>query len=277
MDSIWVIQLVFKPSGPLTFRRMPSGSLPIMSYPFMPPTTMSGFLGRLLLVAEHEDGEWPGYGADWFQKAKPGKVAPGAGFTLTLEKDFRCLGAFPEPGSWCIHKSRRHGPKNFQHTEFSRVLREDHKESYQLHHWEYLFCDNLTGWVAAREREPLDRLKGLLNFGGKAGKEGYLHVSRAGDPQFLEKREGRYQPLGLAPLPLRPESGVFHTLYGHHWSDDYLWTNGEKGGVIGYFQTGAWWSTGELDGPYWAMDHGLGFPAIAPDAFLRGDVERFGV
>jgi hypothetical protein len=275
MESIWTIQLTFRPAGPLTFRRMPSGSLPIMSYPFMPPTTMSGFLKRLLLIAEEEKGDWPGYGDDWFQKPKAGKEAPGAGFTLTLEKSLRCLGAFPHPERWSIHKTRRHGPKNFQHSQFSQLLREDHKENYQLHHWDYLFCDHLTGWVVAREREPLEKLKCLTNFGGKAGKEGFLYVSEARAPQPAEKREGNYVPLGLAPLPLRPESGAFYTLYGHHWSNDYLWTNGERGGVVGYFQLGAWWNAGIMDGPYWALEEGVGFPAIAPDAFLRGDVEKF--
>ena len=102
MPSIWVSEIVCRPTGPLTFRRMPSGLLHIMSYPFMPPTTLSGFLARLLRIGE--GGDWPGYGEDWYGKG------PGKEFTLTLGREYRALGAFPPPKGWVIHKTRRHGP-----------------------------------------------------------------------------------------------------------------------------------------------------------------------
>ncbi len=280
MESIWITEMTFKPTGPLTFRRMPSGSLPIMSYPFMPPTTMSGFLQRLLIIAEgaqgEEGGEWPGYGEDWFGTGAKGKEKPpGKEFTLTLGKEFRTLGAYPQPNQWKIHKTRRHGPKNFQHAQFSQILREDHKENYQLHHWDYLFCDNLKGWVAARESRDLDRLRCLKNFGGKAGKEGYLYVAAIDPPRELFLQDGDFRPAGLAPAFFSPSSGTYYSLYGHHWSDEYLWKNGQKGGVDGFFQVGAWWNVSRLRGAYWALEAGFGFPAVVPDLFLKGDVEPF--
>ncbi len=267
MKSIWISEMVFKPTGPLTFRQMPSGILHIMSYPFMPPTTMSGFLKRLMDIADGK--EWPGYGEDWFGKGA------GKEFTLTLDKTYRALGAFPAPDRWRIHKTRRHGPKNFKHREFSQILRSSHEENYELHHWDYLFCETLVGWVAAKEKDPLEHLKSLQNFGGKAGKEGYLFVSEVRDPTEFEIARGSFKPLGLVTLPYRPGSGTFYNLYGHHWNDGYQWTNGETGGVDGYVQLGAWWNADRVEGDYWAADEGTGFPANSPDAFITGDAEHF--
>ena len=51
---MWMLELVIKPTSGLTFRRMPSSILHISTYPFLPPTTMSGFLRRLkMLEAGH--------------------------------------------------------------------------------------------------------------------------------------------------------------------------------------------------------------------------------
>ncbi|QTA81104.1 Uncharacterized protein dnl_34300 [Desulfonema limicola] len=268
MPSIWITEIVFKPTGALTFRQMPSGILHIMSYPFMPPTTMSGFIKRLLDIAE--GSEWKGYGKDWFGKG------PGNHFTLTLDQNYRALGAFPEQDQWCVHKTRRHGPKNFKHRNFSQILRTDHKENYELHHWDYLFCNSLTGWIAAKEKEPLEKLGCLKNFGGKAGKEGWLFVESISEPRQVFLTEGQYIPLGLVTPPLRPDSGMFYNLYGHYWDENYQWTNNEKGGVTGFTQLGAWWNVDRVSGAYWAWDKGLGFPAHIPDDFIAGkEVEPF--
>lgn len=267
MSSIWITEIVFKPTGPLTFRRMPSGILHIMSYPYMPPTTMSGFLKRLMFIAEGAD--WPGYGEDWFGKGA------GKEFTLTLGTEYRALGAYPAPDNWMIHKTRRHGPKNFNHKEFSQIVRSSHRENYQLHHWDYLLCDKLTGWVAAKDRAFLERFQVLKNFGGKAGKEGYLIVDEIRVPQELTLADGEYRPLGLVTPPTRPSTGTFFNLYGHHWDSEYEWSNGQKGGVIGYRPVSAWWLADKAIGPYWAAEKGVGFQAGMPDAFMQVEGNPF--
>lgn len=275
MTAIWAAEVRLRPTGPLTFRQMPSGPLHIMSYPFLPPTTLSGFLERVRMVAA--GGDWPGYGADWYAKKTPG-------FTLTLGPEYRALGAFPPIGAWSIHTTRRHGPKDFKHREFSRIHR-DHKAFkatnrnqdavFQLHHWDYLFCDILTGWVAARTPEPLAELATLTGFGGMAGKEGYLVVESVGEPRECPWTEGKFQPLGLAVPPLRPESGRFFNLYGHHWNPDFEWANGERGGVDGFVPLSGWFEPGPARGVYWQWAEGTGFQADMPDRFLTDAPELF--
>ncbi|NUM35033.1 MAG: hypothetical protein HUU50_10845 [Candidatus Brocadiae bacterium] len=267
MQSIWISEIKLQPAGALTFRRMPSGLLHIMSYPFMPPTTMSGFLKRVLEIASGKD--WPGYGEDWYNGPESKE------FTLTLEQDYRCLGAFPDQGRWYIHKTRRHGPKHFKHTEFSKLLRSNYKENYELHHWDYLFCESLTGWVASREKAKLDALHIIQNYGGKAGKEGYLCIKKIQEPRQVFLNYGDFKPLGLVTLPLRPKQGCFYHLYAHHWNKNYPWSNGEKGGVDGYIQVNSWWEADSANGFYWQWDKGIGFAASVVDTFLQGDVDAF--
>lgn len=266
MQCIWVSQIDFKPAGPLTFRRVPSGLLHIMSYPFMPPTTMSGFLRRLLDIAA--GWEWPGYGDHWYNGPT------GKEFTWTLDHRYRALGAFPAFHRWRMHKTRRHGPKDTRHHQFSQLLRSpSSKGNYQLHHWDYLFCDGLSGWVAARSAQELSEFAVIENFGGKAGKEGYLWVTTFHPPKRLPLRHGKFEPLGLVTPPSRPNTGVLYPLYGHHWNKDYLWNNGDKGGVDGYYSLIAWWGAKNENGYYWEFAPGVGFAAYAIDAFLQGDVQ----
>jgi hypothetical protein len=222
----------------------------------------------LLQIAE--GGEWPGLGEDWFSKKGPGKE-----YTLTLEQEYRALGACPPLGQWHIHKTRRHGPKNFTHREFSHILRTSHTEHYQLHYWDYLFCDALTGWVAAKERALLERLMPLKNYGGKVGKEGWLFVRQISEPRELVLKTGEFSPLGLVVPPLRPTSGRFYNVYGHYWDETYQWINGERGGVTGFTNFGAWWGVERVRGNYWAWDEHSGIAANVPDAFLSGERERF--
>jgi hypothetical protein len=47
------------------------------------------------------------------------------------------------------------------------------------------------------------------------------------------------------------------------------------GGVVGYAHVGAWWNVDKMNGEYWELDDGTGFPVHAPDAFLTGDVDKF--
>lgn len=266
MTAIWAAEVRLRPTGPLTFRQMPSGPLHILTYPFLPPTTLSGFLERVRIVAA--GGDWPGYGADWYAKKNEG-------FTLTLGPEYRALGAFPPAGRWSVHTTRRHGPKDFKHREFSCLRRASHKENFQLHHWDYLFCESLLGWVAARSPESLTELAKLTGFGGMAGKEGYLVVETVSEPKECPLAEGRFQPLGLAVPPVRPGAGRFFNLYGHHWNPDYEWSNGERGGVDGFTQLSGWFEAGPAEGPFWQWSDETGFQADMPDRFLTGAPEPF--
>lgn len=164
-QSAWYgVAVTIRPTGALTFRRMPSAILHISSYPFLPPTTMSGWLRRLFLAVQ---GQFPATDVkdpDYY----------------VMPISYHVLGAYP---TWNIqkrielHTTARHGVRAFNHNAFSRLAgSRDKKEVYQLHSWEYLLVDRLYGFILHRSAEALEKIQSLRNFGCKCGKEGYAFL-----------------------------------------------------------------------------------------------------
>lgn len=171
-EQYYGVKLDIRATGALTFRRMPSAILHISSYPFIPPTTLSGWLRRLWLLS---NGILPETTVK-----KPNYYA--------MPRTFHVLGGYPvfagvdaaksvAIAEELIHVARRQGVRSFNHDAFSRLSggRVKH-EVYQLHTWEYLTVDRFQGFVLHQEVEPLEQLADLVNFGCKCGKEGYAYL-----------------------------------------------------------------------------------------------------
>ena len=181
---MWMLKLLIKPTSGLTFRRMPSSILHISTYPFLPPTTMSGFLRRLKLL---EAGHLPGTAVK-----DPDYYA--------LPPQLCTLGAYPKPNEHSVHTTKRQGIRSFNHNAFSRIFRhQSTKEVYQLHTWEYLFTEKLIGYVVSEDEKLLSELKTVENFGCKIGKEGYAFVDRVYEPAQLVLEQARVKPDTLLP------------------------------------------------------------------------------
>ena len=181
---MWMLKLLIKPTSGLTFRRMPSSILHISTYPFLPPTTMSGFLRRLKLL---EAGHLP-------------KTEVKNPDYYTLPPQLCTLGAYPNGSGYRIHKTKRQGIRAFNHNAFSRIVRyQSTKEVYQLHTWEYLFVDTLIGYVISEDAELLSQLKTVENFGCKIGKEGYAFVESVYGPTELALEQTCATPDTLLP------------------------------------------------------------------------------
>ena len=181
---MWVLTLVIKPTSGLTFRRMPSSILHISTYPFLPPTTMSGFLRRLKLLEAGHLPETAVKDPDYY--ALPPQLCP--------------LGAYPQEVGYRIHTTKRQGIRSFNHNAFSRIIRsQSNKEVYQLHTWEYLFTEKLVGYVVSEDLELLSQLKTVENFGCKIGKEGYAFVDRVSGPTQLALEQTQAKPDTLLP------------------------------------------------------------------------------
>lgn len=170
------VRLTLRATGVLTFRRMPSAILHISTYPFIPPSTLSGWLRRLYLMAL---GLYPDTRVD-----KPDY--------FVMPQAYHVLGAYPSPNpmaSFEIHTAKRQGVRAFNHNAFSRVSgNRDKKEVYQLHSWEYLLSERFVGFVLHPEREPLERITHLQNYGCKIGKEGYAFLEDVSPVQRYERR-----------------------------------------------------------------------------------------
>ena len=181
---MWMLKLVVKPTSGLTFRRMPSSILHISTYPFLPPTTMSGFLRRLKLLETGHLPETTVKDPDYY----------------TLPPQLCTLGAYPKPNQYRIHTAKRQGIRSFKHNAFSRIVRQQStKEVYQLHTWEYLFAEELIGYVVSEDEELLGQLRSVENFGCKIGKEGYAFVDQISGPTQLILEQKRAKPDTLLP------------------------------------------------------------------------------
>ncbi|RKU25651.1 hypothetical protein C6499_14610 [Candidatus Poribacteria bacterium] len=181
---MWMLKLVIKPTSGLTFRRMPSSILHISTYPFLPPTTMSGFLRRLKML---ETGHLP-------------ETAVKDPDYYALPPQLCTLGAYPKENQHRIHTTKRQGIRSFKHNAFSRIVRHQSRtEVYQLHTWEYLFAEQLIGYVVAEDEKLLRELKTVKNFGCKIGKEGYAFVDQICGPTQLTLEQVKARPDTLLP------------------------------------------------------------------------------
>ena len=181
---MWMLELVIKPTSGLTFRRMPSSILHISTYPFLPPTTMSGFLRRLKMLEAGHLPETDVKDPDYY--ALPPQLCP--------------LGAYPKVNEHRIHTTKRQGIRSFNHNAFSRIVRhQSRKEVYQLHTWEYLFTEKLIGYVVSEDEKLLGQLRTVENFGCKIGKEGYAFVDSVYGPTQLVLEQARVKPDTLLP------------------------------------------------------------------------------
>lgn len=181
MIAMFGVQVLIQPTAGLTFRRLPSSILHISTYPFLPPTTMSGFLRRLAVM---QSGRLPDDNDPPEQRATTPNY-------YALPRNLIALGAYPASTEWYIHTTKRQGIRAFNHAAFSKIYRTaNSKEVYQLHDWDYLICGQMTGYVLSESREQLHVLASLDNRGCKIGKEGYAFVSEVSEVHEyrLEKR-----------------------------------------------------------------------------------------
>lgn len=245
------IRLEIRPTGGLTFRRMPSAILHISSYPFLPPTTMSGWLRRLIMLSDPAAPLYP-----QTDVKKPAYYA--------LPPDYYALGAYPQAANRQLpqpHVTKRHGPMfQAKHTVFSRLYRnkkeEGNYEKLQLHTWEYMLIDHLAGYVLHEEAAPLEALRDLVNYGCKLGKEGYAYLEQASSVQRLELVEAVAMPATLLPAEaMIGQPGSLFTLYRYQYKARLL-PAGNLGDEIpsnieGFIPFWVGWSESPLQLRYW--------------------------
>jgi hypothetical protein len=209
------LHLTLQATAALTMRVLPSGILDIISYPFVPPTTLSGWLRRVWMLAEGYD----------LPETSAAKNAP----YYVLPPEIISLGAYPKRSSY-IHKTKRKGVKDFSDTSFTRlVFDKDTGPTFQLHTWEYLTTDKLNGYVVSEDKDMLERLHNhlviddeLRPWGCKLGKEGFAYLADISGIQKLEQREDTLQPLTLLAIDTvinqsKPIDFAVHNIHRFAW------------------------------------------------------------
>ena len=235
------------PTGGLTFRRMPSAILHISTYPFLPPTTMSGWLRRLMIMAH--SGEYP-------------NTAIKNPDYLALPPDYYVLGAYPTPfHKGYIHTTKRHGPMfQSKHAVFSRLYRnkkeEGNYEKLQLHTWEYLMVDQLCGYVLHENKTALEEMRQLINYGCKIGKEGFAYLEDVSEVKSLHQEIVKAHSDTLLPgETMIGKQGTLYPLYRYQYQPKLqLDSNlGEltPSAIKGFVPFWAGWAEEALELDYW--------------------------
>jgi hypothetical protein len=221
---MYAVRLQLRPTGALTFRILPGSILDITTYPFVPPSTLSGWLYRIWRFA--------------VTRTNPEFLETGLKDSpfYYLPRALVSLGAYSPPfpsnqdsrPSHTVHRTRRHGTKGFSSTSRSALVTED-MEAPQLHTWSYLLADRFTGYVVCRDLEPLQTLveplheEGeTLELGCKIGKEGFAYLEHISEPMALEAVEGLFEPPNWSLLPLEEAANGqldfdLYTLYKPTW------------------------------------------------------------
>ncbi|NJL54715.1 hypothetical protein HC928_05605 [bacterium] len=207
---MYCVELTIQPTAALTFRILPGSILNIATYPFVPPTSLSGYLRRLSIMSA-------------------GREIPGTEVknpaTYLLPPRYITLGAYSTHSRWSgVHRTYRKGMDKFTHDAFSSIYREKNdKENIQLHTWEYLITEELVGYVVSDSAEQLAQLQDLQAYGCYIGKEGYAILKDVSEVIDLERETLAAYPSTVTPVEELIQNNQFlggydiYNLYRYNW------------------------------------------------------------
>jgi hypothetical protein len=222
---MYCIKLTLQPTAAMTFRILPGSILNIATYPFVPPTTLSGFLRRLGMMSVGLE----------LPETRVNNEDPSI---YALPPRYLSLGAYPVIGKWSgVHRTYRKGMREFNHDSFSKLYQDEDKANFQLHTWEYFISEELEGYVIADLPEGLEHFQDLESYGCKLGKEGFAIVSEVSEIVTLRRQTITAHPSTLLPMEALLQSGQFiggcdiYNLYRYQWANDAQ-TSSDKGGFL---------------------------------------------
>lgn len=247
------LRVTLRPTAALTFRRAPFSTLEMLTYPFVPPTTLSGYLDRVVRLARSEE--------------LPEIDNPHDLRFYALPQSYHVLGAIANPAATVITTTRQ-GIRSFDHVAFSRLQRNKDKEYYQLYRWEYLFAEIFLGYILHEQAEALEPLLDTHNYGCKLGKEGWAYVEQIEGPFALERQRATAVPSCLVPA-IEAFGGAtrMYPLYRYAWREAEAHTHTLGGGpapIEGFNPFLAALMSTAVE-----MDYYLGNEAVIPASLLE--------
>jgi len=222
---MYCVKLTIQPTAAMTFRILPGSILNIATYPFVPPTTLSGFLRRLGMMSVGL--EIP---ETLVNKDKPP--------TYALPPWYVALGAYPTAETWQgVHRTYRKGMREFNHDSFSRIYQDGDKANFQLHTWEYLIAEEMVGYVVADSSQGLEHIQDLETYGCKLGKEGFAVVTEVSEILELSQASVAAYPSTITPMEALLQNNQFvggcdiYNLYRYNWASNTQ-TQSEQEGFL---------------------------------------------
>ncbi|MCC5645946.1 hypothetical protein LC607_24020 [Nostoc sp. CHAB 5824] len=209
---MYCLKFTIQPTAAMTFRILPGSILNIATYPFVPPTTLSGFLRRLGMMSVELE----------IPETRVNNENPPI---YALPPSYIALGAYPVSGKWSgVHRTYRKGMREFNHDSFSRLYLDEDKANFQLHTWEYFIAEELVGYVISESKAGLEYFQKLEGYGCKLGKEGYAVVKEVSELIEMERQTIAANPSTIVPMEDLLQSNHFikgcdiYNLYRYNWS-----------------------------------------------------------
>jgi len=220
---MYCVELKIQPTAAMTFRILPGSILNIATYPFVPPTTLSGFLRRLGMM----------YAGLEIPETRVNNNNP---LIYALPPSYLALGAYPAKGTWsAIHRTYRKGMREFNHDAFSRIYQDDEKANFQLHTWEYFIAEELIGYVVANSPNGLEYFQELVGYGCKFGKEGFATILEVSEIIELRQENTAKYPSTIVPMETILQNDQFisgcdiYNLYRYKWANNTNFQSGQEG------------------------------------------------
>jgi len=208
---MYCLKLTIQPTAAMTFRILPGSILNISTYPFVPPTTLSGFLRRLAMMSVELE----------IPETRVNNENPPI---YALPQRYIAVGAYTSPGKWSgVHRTYRKGMGEFNHDSFSRLYLDEDKANFQLHTWEYWIAEELVGYVISESNTGLEYFQNLEGYGCKLGKEGYAIVQEVSELIEMDRQTIAANPSTIVPMEDLLQSGYFikgcdiYNLYRYNW------------------------------------------------------------
>lgn len=222
---MYCLKLTIQPTAAMTFRILPGSILNIATYPFVPPTTLSGFLRRLGMMS---------VGLELPETRVNNEDSP----IYALPPRYLALGAYLAEETWSgVHRTYRKGMREFNHDSFSRLYQDEDKANFQLHTWEYFIAGELEGYVIADSLKGLEHFQDLEGYGCKCGKEGFAVVTEVSEAIALERQTVTAHPSTLLPMEALLQGSHFmggcdiYNLYRYQWAAN-AHTNLDQAGFL---------------------------------------------
>jgi len=200
VNELYAVKVDIIPTAPLCFRQIPFSMIHIRTYPFMPPTSLAGWLERVRRLSNGEKVPFratiPQQSGELIKWQADDDSESEVRIFLDMQR-YCCLGAQPV-GRFTTFTTWRQGPKSFTHGRFSALRKpigtDIKDEQFQLHRWEYLLCERMQGMVLALCKDDLRQIQHTIAWGLNIGKEGYAYISAVSDPFTLQSGQVKAIP-----------------------------------------------------------------------------------
>ncbi|HEY9801800.1 MAG TPA: hypothetical protein V6D25_15690 [Leptolyngbyaceae cyanobacterium] len=217
---MYCLQINIQPTAGMTFRILPGSILNIATYPFAPPTSVSGFLRRLGMM----------YAGLEIPQTRTNNDNPPF---YALPQRYCALGAYPLKGTLSgVHRTYRKGMREFNHDTFSRIYQDEDRANFQLHTWEYFIAQELISYVIADSPEGLEIFQKLVDYGCKLGKEGYAVVTQVSEIVELYQETSAKYPSTIVPMENLIQTNPFISGYDIYNLYRYKWALNHNTGLV---------------------------------------------